>query len=109
MKKILWGSILVAVISFMAWSKDPLNDTVNFIIAGNIPGTSISFGFWSTLFLAFGLLWIVLRSFKNQRQKMIEHHTAQNKTEQMKKEFEDSNKIEFDKTKRSVIAARSTN
>lgn len=107
MKKLVWVSILVAVISFVVWSNDPLNDAANFIIAGSIPGTSISIGFWSTLALASLLLWITYRGFKSQQHKIMEQQTKQNKTESAKKEFEDTHKVEFDRSQRSVIAARS--
>lgn len=106
MKKALWASVVLAIVSFAMWSKDPLNDVAIFIIAGTIPGTNFSFGFWSTLALAGILLWAVYRALKRQQQLMIEQHTKYNKIERAKKEFEQSHSIEFDRSQRSVIAAR---
>lgn len=108
MKKATWVSVLTATVGFMVLSNDPLNDTVNFIIAGSIPGTNLSIGFWSTLLLAAILLWCVHLGFKKAKLQMLEHTATQIKAEQAKAEFEDSNKTQFNRKNRSVIAARSS-
>lgn len=108
MKKIVWGSILVVVVSFMVWSKDPLNETVNFIIAGNVPGTSISIGFWSTLLLAAIMLWLVTLGFKKAKLQMLEHTAKEIKKAEAEKEFQETNSGIFDRSKRSVISAPRT-
>lgn len=108
MKKLLWASIVVAIVSFVVWSSDPLNDSVNFIIAGSIPGTDLSIGLWSTLLLAVFLLWLVHLGFKKARLQMLEHTAKQIKSEEAKAEFKEAHDGEFDRSKRSVIAARSS-
>ncbi len=109
MKKIVWGSILVAIVSFIVWSKDPLNEAVNFIIAGSVPGTNISIGLWSTLLLAVFLLWVVSRGFKRTKLQMLEHTAHEIKKTQAETEFKETYSGDFDRSKRSVIAApRST-
>ena len=102
----LWAGILIAIISFIVLSKDPLNDTVNFIIAGSIPGTHVSIGFWSVIGLALSILWFIHRGVKNTRLQMLEHTATQIKTERAKDEFKQTNSVESDKKRRSVIAAR---
>lgn len=106
MKKLLWAGILASIVGFIVWSNDPLNDTVNFIIAGSIPRTDISIGFWSTILLALLLLWGVFKALKSLRMTMFEQYADQSTSSAAKKAFEDANKIEFDKSQRSVIAAR---
>lgn len=108
MKKIAWAAALAAIVSFIVWSGDPLNDTVNFIIAGSIPGTNVSIGLWSTLCLAVLLLWLVRLGYQKVKLQMLEQTAKQIKTEQAKNEFESSHKTEFDRSQRSVIAARSS-
>lgn len=105
MKKLLLCGVLLAIVSFIVWSSDPLNDTVNFIIAGSVPGTDFSIGLWSTIALATALLWAVYRGFKRTQLQMLEQTAKQIKTEQAQNEFEGSHKTEFDRSKRSVIAA----
>jgi hypothetical protein len=102
MRRIIWGGVFVAVISFVIFSNDPLNDVANFIIGGSIPGTNSSIGMWSTLGLVGFLLWVVTRGFKRTKFQMIEHHNA-NKADE--KDFESSYAGDFDPKERSVIAA----
>jgi len=103
MKKIVWGIVLVSVISFVVFSSDPLNDVANFIIGGSIPGTNKSIGVWSTLLLVGILLWLVRLGFKRASLQVIEHQTKQTKAE---KESTDSSYVgQFNPKQRSVIAA----
>ena len=108
MKRWLWAGFLIAIISFMIWSKDPLNDVVNFIIGGSIPGTQVSIGFWSAIGLALFILLLIHRGIKNARLEMLEHTAKQIKAEQAQAEFKESSSPEFDSKRRSVIAARTT-
>lgn len=103
MRKIIWGSVLVAIVGFVIFSGDPLNDFANFIIGGSIPGTNRSIGVWSTLLLVMILLWAVSRGFKRAKFQMIEHGTNQFKKES--KTASDSEISKFDPKQRSVIAA----
>lgn len=108
MRRLVWGAVLVAILSFMVWSKNPIDDTMNFIIGGSIPHSTASLGFWPMMTLAAGILLLIRRSLKNTRMKMIEASTQHNKVEQAAVEFKEQNSGEtFDKSLRSVIAARS--
>lgn len=103
-KKIVWGLILVAAVSYVVLSNDPLNDTVNFIIAGSIPGTKISIGFWSTMLVAGALLFIIRRAVKNAQHTMIASEIEKKKRT---KEMKEATELEFDHSKRAIIAAPS--
>jgi hypothetical protein len=105
MKKMVWLSVILGIIGFATLSNDPLNDTANFIIAGSVPGTDISIGLWSTLLLAFMLLWVVNLGFKKARLQMLEHTATQIKNEEEKIQFKESNSGESINSGRSVIAA----
>lgn len=105
MKRVAWAVVSAAIVGFIVWSKDPLNDTVNFIIAGSIPGTKLSIGLWSTLILAAILLWLVRLGFKAARLQMMEETTPQIKIKSTKVTLEEPKTIKFDHSKRSVIAA----
>lgn len=106
-KKITWVIVLVAVAWFVTWSNDPINDTANFIIAGSIPGTSLSIGLWSTLLLSALLFWLVWLGIKHANLQMLEHTAQQIKKDQAETDFHESTGFTFDTTKRSVIAAPS--
>lgn len=108
MKKALWASAVLAIIGFVTWSSDPLNDVANFIIAGSIPGTDTSIGLWSTLLLAAVLLLLVRLGFKHASLQMLEHTATQIKAEEAQAEFKSAHEGEFDRSKRSVIAAPSS-
>lgn len=109
MRKVFWAVLLIAIVSFTIWSKDPLNDVVNFIIGGIIPKTNVSIGFWGTIAIATGVLYAVRRAIKNTRLQMLENTAKQIKAEELSSDFESKSAIEFDHSKRSVIAAPATN
>lgn len=106
MRKLLWAIVLSAVVGFIVWSKNPLDDTVNFIIGGSIPGSEISIGFWSMVGIILLIILIILKAIANLKLQMLEATSKQIKSEEAKKEFEDSNNFEFDRSQRSVIEAR---
>jgi|GEM_PF-3996939 len=107
MKRALYTGIVLAIIGFIMWSKHPLNDTMNFIIGGSIPGTKYAIGFWSFLPVIGLTLYFVHRGIKNLRLQMLENTAKQIKAEQVKSDFESSSNASFDPSQRSVIAARS--
>lgn len=110
MKKITWAIICAAIVWFIIWSKNPLDETMNFIIGGTIPGTKNSIGFWPMLGVV-GLILIGVRKFfQNLKFQMLEHTAKQITKEKAIEEFEQTNSsdtIQFDRSKRSVIAAPS--
>ncbi len=106
MKRILWGVTVFLVISFIVWSKNPIDDTVNFIIGGTIPGTKNSIGFWPMIGLATTTLVFIKKAFASLKFQMLAHTATEIKSEAAKKEFEEAHNYEFDRSKRSVIAAR---
>ncbi len=108
MRKVLWVSVLMAIVGFIVWSKNPLDDTMNFIIGGSIPGTKHSIGFWSMLGVAGLILTIIHHAYKDLKLQMLAQTAKEIKAEEAKKEFQDSHNFEFDRSKRSVIAARSS-
>lgn len=103
MKKVAWGIIVALIIGYLVLSSDPLNEVVNFIIAGSIPGTTVSIGFWSTMLLVGIFMIVIYRAVKNAQHKMIVSEVQKAKTS---KAEDESSEITFDHTKRSVIAAR---
>ena len=106
MKKLLWSLVLIVIVSFAVWSKDPIYDTVNFIIGGTIPGTKLSIGFWSMLGIAGAILLVIRSGLQSLKLQMLAHTATEIKAGEAKKEFETSHNFEFDRSKRSVIAAR---
>lgn len=110
MKKLLWTIVIISIASFIIWSTDPLDQTMNFIIGGAIPGTKIVLGFWPTLMIITGLIAFIIRAFKNAHLTMMEEVTKQSKTETAKAEFKQQHSGEgvFDRRNRSVIAAPNT-
>lgn len=107
-KKIVWALVLVAIIGLMVWSNDPIDDTMNFIIGGSIPGTKLALGFWPTIGVIGTVLLLIHRGLRHTRLQMLENTAKQIKSENAKNEFRNQNSGEFDPKQRSVIAARKT-
>lgn len=107
MKKLVWALVVVAIVSFIVWSKSPLDDTMNFIIGGSIPGTKTSLGFWPMMLVAGSILLLIRRGIKNAQFRMLESTAKSVKAEKIQAEFEQQNssEINFDRRNRSVIAA----
>lgn len=107
MKRAMWALVLVAIVSFVVWSSNPLDDTMNFIIGGSIPGTKASLGFWPMMGIIGLILFIIRRGIKNALASIIEETTKNNQSERAQAEFKDQNSgdIQFDRKNRSVIAA----
>lgn len=108
MRRTIWAGFLLAIISFVVWSKDPLNDIVNFIIAGSIPGTNLAIGLWSSLLIALVILLVIWRGIRRTRFQLLASTAEQIKAETIQTEFAEKNSSQFDKKHRSVIAAPST-
>lgn len=111
MKKVLFGmmSVIVVTSAYMRYVDDPLNSFVSFLIAGAIPGTNIMLGLWPSLVVAFIMLLLAKRFFAHIRFTMLENTSKQIVNEKLQTEFQESNDVAFDKTKRSVIAAPKAN
>ena len=101
--------ILVPIGVYIRYIDDPLNSLVSFLIAGSVPGTDIVLGLWPSLAVAFGILILTKRFVRHIRYKILEDTARQITSEKLESEFKASNDVTFDKTKRSVIAAPSTN
>lgn len=107
-KKIIWASIFAAGASFVALSNDPLNDIAGFLIAGNIPGTEVSVGFWSTIAIVCALSWAAWVGMRHASLQMLAHTAMQIKNERLRQESNEATEITFDHSQRSVIAAPSS-
>lgn len=107
MKRAVWALVLVAIVSFVVWSSNPLDDTMNFIVGGSIPGTKASLGFWPMMGVIGLVVLGIRRGIKNAQLRIIEESTKHNKNERAHAEFKDQNSgdIQFDRKNRSVIAA----
>ncbi len=91
MRRIVYTLVVVSgVTGFILWSQDPLNDTVNFIIGGTIPGTKNALGFWPMLGMIFVLLWLLARFIRNLKLQMLEHTAHQIVAEKARDEFAES-------------------
>lgn len=104
----MWALVLVAIIGLAFWSNDPINDTVNFIIGGSIPGTKLALGFWPMIGVIAGILLLIRRGLRHTHLQMLENTAKQIRAEEAKTEFKNQNSSEFDPEQRSVIAARKT-
>ncbi len=106
MKKVVWALVMASVISFLIWSKNPLDEVANFIIGGEVPGTKLVLSFWPSIGLATITLWLVKRWVKSLRVQMLSHTAQEINSEKAQAEFKeahDSN--EFNHKNRAVIAA----
>lgn len=106
MKKIRAILLVMAMVGFVVWSHDPIDDAANFIIGGLVPGTNIALGFWHTAGVIALLIWAVKRSITALRLQLLEHTAKQITAEKIKDEFSMQHNSSFDPKQRSVIAAR---
>ena len=73
MKKFLLITIVTITTGFIILSNDPLNDIINFVIGGTIPGTKIALGFWPTIGILLILCIVLLKSISAVRLQILEH------------------------------------
>jgi uncharacterized membrane protein len=109
MKKLATALFVAAVVGFILWSHDPIDDTVNFIIGGSIPGTTYALGFWQTIGLIALLLLGLKRIVTSLRLQFLENTAKQINAEKIKQEFAEQHNVTFDPKMRSVIAAPTKN
>lgn len=107
MKKVVWFLAITLVVGFIILSNNPVDEIMNFIIGGSIPGTKIVLGFWPSLGLIALLLWLVRRAASRMRLQMMKRTTEEIKIENAKIDFQNTNNPEQKHKNRSVIAARS--
>jgi hypothetical protein len=75
------------VITFVLWSKNPIDDTMNFILGGTIPGTKTALGFWPMIGMITILIRLLVRFIGNLKLQMLEHTAKQIMTEKARDEF----------------------
>lgn len=110
MKRILFSiSCVISVVLYSRYIDDPLNSLVSFMIAGNIPGTNIILGLWPSLGLALLALFAIRQFVRHIRFKMLENTARQITDEKLQADFKQSNDVAFDKSRRSAVAAPTTN
>lgn len=105
MKKVRTIFFIMAIVGYVVWSHDPIDDTMNFIIGGIVPGTDIVLGFWHTVLMICLFGWAIKRTITAIRLQLLEHTAQQITKEKMKEEFSAQHAVTFDKNQRSVIAA----
>lgn len=106
MRKLLWAGVVLLIVSFAMWSKDPLNDVVSFIMSGSIPKTNIELGFWQTLGLVGVFSGFLYAASKALQFEMLARKAADITAEQAKQDFkEHSDPESVTPKKHSVIAA----
>lgn len=87
MQKLYTALILGLFIGFILWSNNPIDDTMNFVVGGTIPGTKSSLGFWPMIGIITGLLWLLMRFTRHLKLQMLEHTAKQITAEKARDEF----------------------
>lgn len=106
MRKLLWTGVLLSIVSFAMWSKDPLNDVVSFIMSGSIPRTNINLNFWQTIGLTGILSGVLFAASKAIQFEMLARKASDITEERVKQEFKEHGDPQSVSGKnRSVIAA----
>ena len=90
MRKFYILLVIVSVFIFHNWSQNPIDDTMNFILGGTIPGTKTAIGFWPMLGLISFLLWLLVRFVKHLKLQMLEQTAKQITIEKARDEFSDT-------------------
>lgn len=90
MKKLGFVVLISLIILFMMLSNDPLNDTVNFLIAGSIPGTTLALGFWPTMGIVLALCYGLKKYIDHLKDQLIQQTAEQISEENVKKEFQET-------------------
>lgn len=105
MRKVMWTIVVIAVVSFIILSNNPIDETVNFIIGGEIPHTNMVLGFWPSIGFVGIVLWLIRRGLSNLHLEMISHTAKEITAETEKREFKESHASDETQKNRSVIAA----
>lgn len=105
MKKVRTILFAMAIMGFVVWSHDPIDDTANFIVGGSVPGTKIVLGFWPTIGFIGILFWILKRAITSIRLQLLEHTAKQISAEKMNQDFKEKNTAVLEPSQRAVIAA----
>jgi len=103
--KLYFLGFIVLVVSYTQIIDSPLNSLAAFIIAGDIPGTKISLGFWATIGLAFIILSLLTKWLSHIKLDMLENKAKTITAENLAKDFKESSAPEVATKNISVIAA----
>jgi hypothetical protein len=104
MKKLILAVLVSLIIGFMLLSNDPLNDIVNFLIAGSIPGTNLALGFWPTIGIAALLLFGVKKYFNHLNDELLQQTAKQITEETAKSEFKETYGTKDSASKKAIFA-----
>ena len=90
MKKLRTIIVMSFILSYILLSNNPIDDTMNFIIGGSIPGTKFAIGFWPSVGIILIIAWLIKKYIQSLKLQMLEHTAKQIKSENSLKEFSDT-------------------
>ncbi len=90
MRKLYILIFLGLLVAYVSWSKNPIDDTMNFILGGTIPGTKTALGFWPMIGIITVFLGLLIRFIGHLKLQMLEHTAKQITTEKARDEFAQS-------------------
>jgi len=89
-RKLYFLIILGLLVTYVTWSKNPIDDTMNFILGGTIPGTKTALGFWPMIGMIIAMFGLLIRFVGHLKLQMLEHTAKQIKTEKALDKFTQS-------------------
>ncbi len=90
MRKLYILIILGLLIAYVTWSKNPIDDLMNFILGGTIPGTKTALGFWPMIGMIIVQLGLLVRFVGHLKLQMLEHTAKQITSEKARDDFAES-------------------
>ncbi len=106
MRKMLWIGVVLIIVSFAMWSKDPLNDVVSFIMSGSIPRTTIELNFWQTIGIVAIFSVLFFATAKGVQFEMLDHKATDIRAEKAKQDFKTDNDPEYSTSKNNAVSAK---
>ena len=103
--RLLFGLGVILIGAYVVLIDDPLNSTVSFLIAGTVPGTSITLGLWPSLVFALACLYLLTKLLGRVQYRLLEGKAKQITHEVAAREFKESHDSETPIKNSAVIAA----
>lgn len=109
MNKLRASLIIGTFIGYIKISSNPIDDAMNFIIGGSIPGTKIAIGFWPSTILILLTIWLIKRYVSSIRLQMLEQTAKDIKSENKRKEFSENYGVTDKKLQKAILGQKDYN
>lgn len=109
MNKLRASLIVGSILSYIKIANNPIDDAMNFIIGGSIPGTKLAIGFWPSIGLILLTVWLIKKYVSSIKLQMLEHTAKDIKAENKRKEFSENYGDSDKKLQKAILGQKDYN